>query len=74
MDKLFIVKHRRVLYEDVYDTKSIGWYSNHSKAIDAIERSRGLEGFRDHLDGYAITEIEVDRIYTSGELNSGSDL
>jgi hypothetical protein len=65
VEKLYIVKHRHVLYDDVYETKSIGWYSSRAKAIEAIERSKVLEGFRDYPDGYAIVEIEVDRIYES---------
>lgn len=67
MEKLFIVKHRHVLYDDVYDTKSIGWYSSREKANAAIERSKLMEGFRDYPEGYAIVEIEVDRIYESDD-------
>lgn len=63
MRALFLVKHRRVLNDNVYENKFIGWYSSRTIADEAVERSRLLEGFRDYPDGYLVVEIDVDRIY-----------
>jgi len=62
VEALFLVKHSRVLYDDVYENKVIGWYSSRTKATDAIERSKVLEGFRDYPECYLVVEIEVGEI------------
>lgn len=63
METLFLVKHGRVLHDDVYENKFIGWYSSRVKATEGVERSKVLEGFRDHPECYLVVEIEVDEIY-----------
>lgn len=63
MKVLFLLRHRRVLFDDVCDTKWIGWYSTAEKAQATIDRSVLLEGFRDYPDGFELLEVEVDKIY-----------
>lgn len=63
MDVVFLLRHHRVLFDDVYDTKWIGWYSTAEKAHEALQRTRKLEGFRDYPDNFETLEVEVDKIY-----------
>jgi len=63
MKALFLVRHRRILFDDVFDTKWIGWYSTPEKAREAIDRAVLLEGFRDYPGGFELLEIEVDKVY-----------
>jgi hypothetical protein len=63
MKILFLLRHRRVLFDDVFDTKWIGWYSTAEKAQAAIDRAVLLEGFRDYPDGFELFEVEVDKVY-----------
>lgn len=63
MEVLFLLRHRRNLFDDVYDTKWIGWYSTAENANAAIDRSILLEGFRDYPNGFELLEVDVDKVY-----------
>lgn len=56
-------RHRRVLFDDVFDTKWVGWYSTAEKAQAAIDRAVLLGRFRDHPDGFELLEVEIDEVY-----------
>jgi hypothetical protein len=63
MNALFLLRHRRILFEDVFDTKWIGRYSTAEKTQAAIDRAVLLEGFRDYPDGFELHEVEVEKAY-----------
>ena len=59
--KLYQLHHEYELDEGDREMKSLGIYSSQEKAIEAIERYRTLEGFRNRPDGFVISELIVDR-------------
>ncbi|WP_369930898.1 hypothetical protein [Xanthomonas sp. NCPPB 2632] len=63
MEKLFLVKHTRKLYADIFSSWFIGWYSTYAKAEAAIERARPLPGFCDFPDDFFIWAIDLDEVH-----------
>ncbi|WP_343534937.1 hypothetical protein [Pedobacter sp.] len=49
------------------DIKLIGVYTSNEKAEKALFRAKRLDGFKDHQDGFEISEYKLDRDeWTSG--------
>jgi hypothetical protein len=46
---------------DEFDEKLLGLYSSQASAEAARERTQSLPGFRDHPDGFHISEYELDQ-------------
>lgn len=69
MDFVYLLWHTHVSEELVggEDSKLIGVYSSRAFAEEALCRSSLLEGFKDNLDGFEISEYKVDDdSWTSG--------
>ncbi|QWT18987.1 hypothetical protein KPL74_14680 [Bacillus sp. NP157] len=73
MKVLYLVKHRRLLHDDVFSTWFIGWYSTRANAEAAIARSAPLPGFCDFPTAFVIWELEVDEIYDEGDDGKQAD-
>ena len=58
---VFLVMHARKLLDGHEDLKLIGVYGSQGRAQEAVERSRQLEGFRDHPDGFSIDGYLIDQ-------------
>lgn len=66
MKSVFLLWHTNPL-PDQDDEKLLGVFSSNELALDAKKKSEGLEGFRDHLDGFEIVEYDLDkRKWTEG--------
>ena len=50
---VFIVHHVRQLPDGHDEVKLIGVYASPTRAQEAIDRTRSLEGFRDYPDGFS---------------------
>jgi len=61
MDSVFVVQHVHELDEDNEDVKFIGVYRTLIDAENAVERLRVMPGFKLHLDGFDITEYEINK-------------
>lgn len=62
MNTVFILQHVHVSENgQEEDVKIIGIYSSRESAESAVERARGLPGFRLHQEGFEITEYDVDK-------------
>lgn len=60
-DEVYLLWHE---YEDTNgcdQSKLIGAYRTHEAAVQALERSRTLPGFRDYPDGFEIAPVSLDR-------------
>lgn len=60
MTKLYLLHHVREVDEDSDDVKLIGIYSSEEKAREVIAQLRDQPGFRDHQEGFAISEATLD--------------
>jgi len=58
---VFIVHHVRQLPDGHDEVKLIGVYASPTRAQDAIDRTRSLEGFRDYPDGFTVDRYVVDQ-------------
>ena len=67
MTTLYLVKHRRRLYDDVLSHWLIGWYSTRAKAEAAVARAVLLPGFRDFPTAFVSWELELDEIYDESD-------
>ena len=47
MNRVFVLQHLHLLNGDEEDVKMLGVYSTRENALAAVERFRGLPGFRD---------------------------
>jgi hypothetical protein len=66
MTKVYIVHHEYLL-DERNEVKLIGVYSSQEMAEHAVERFRGLPGFREHPDGFHIDAYPIDEDHwTSG--------
>ena len=63
MSKLivYMLEHLHELEDGHEDLKLIGHYSTREKAEAALALVRGKPGFRDHVEGFTIWEVEVDK-------------
>lgn len=65
---VYLLCHEYVMESGEEESKDLGTYSMRQKAEEAIERYRGLPGFRDHPDGFAIyiSILDRDEAWTDG--------
>jgi hypothetical protein len=64
VETVFVVQHVHTVStedDENEDIKLVGVYSTELRARDAIARLSSRPGFRDHLDGFHITEQELDK-------------
>lgn len=61
MSKVFLLWHSRQIGEGDTDDKLIGVYSSTADAEAAIVRKATFPGFRDHPDGFTISQYELDQ-------------
>jgi len=61
MDNVYVLQHS---YESVCgcdETKMIGVYSSEERAMETVERLKGVEGFKDYsIDCFHIGKYEID--------------
>ena len=57
--RVFVVQHEHEL-DGCDKVKFIGVYSSDERARAAVDRAKGLSGFRDHPDGFSVDPYEVD--------------
>lgn len=50
-------------YGEHEETKIIGIYCSEENALNAIEKYKGLPGFKDYADCFYIDKYEIDRNY-----------
>ncbi len=60
MKQVYILHHVHVFEEDNEDVKIIGIYASEALAMQAIKRTKKLEGFRDVPDGFEISKYVLD--------------
>ena len=65
IEYVYLLQHsyqQQYYYSDRYytETKNLGDYSSKEEAESAIEFYKTLQGFKDHPDGFHITEYKVD--------------
>jgi hypothetical protein len=60
MEKVFLLHHVREVDVESDDMKLIGIYSSEEKARQALEQVRQQPGFRDHPDGFELSEALLD--------------
>ena len=59
---VYLLEHARKI--DAYnELKTLGVYSSKEKAEEVILDYKKLPGFKDFLDGFCITEYEIDKKY-----------
>jgi hypothetical protein len=58
--KVYILYHIREI-DDEEEVKQIGVYSSRERAEEALQRVKPKPGFRDHVEGFHISEVTVDR-------------
>lgn len=59
---VYLLEHVRKI--DAYnELKTLGVYSSKEKAEEVILDYKKLPGFKDFLDGFCITEYEIDKKY-----------
>lgn len=74
---IYLVKHAYRtpdMDEDVFETKTIGVFSNEKKAKEAIAKLRPMEGFADYPDGFSIEDYEVDVVEWDTGFASGTPI
>ena len=61
---VFLLYHRHV-FDDTSeeDIKMIGMYSSNEAAAAAIARLRRTPGFADHVDGFNLVALELDKCH-----------
>lgn len=60
MEKVFLLHHVREVDDESDDMKLIGIYSSEEKARQALDQVKEQPGFRDHPDGFELSEAVVD--------------
>ena len=60
MEKVFLLHHVREVDDESDDMKLIGIYSSEEKARAALDLVKQQPGFRDHPDGFELSEALVD--------------
>ena len=60
MKVVFMLQHKRLIEEEVTDSKLIGFYSSYEKANSVIEKYKTIVGFRDYPHGFVIEEMKID--------------
>ncbi|NGX44764.1 MAG: hypothetical protein K1060chlam3_00939 [Candidatus Anoxychlamydiales bacterium] len=60
MNKIYILAHKHPFDDGHIDEKLIGSFFTKKKALQILDDYKNLEGFRDHLDGFYIQEVEID--------------
>ena len=61
MSHVYVVQHVHESQDGEEDVKFIGVYRTQPDADAAVGRLRSLPGFRDHPDGFQVTEYEVNK-------------
>ena len=61
MTHVYVVQHTHESQNDEEDVKFIGVYRTQSDADAAVARLRALPGFRDHPNGFEVTEYELNK-------------
>ena len=70
MKEVFIVHHTREDEDGCEYVKLIGVYSSQERAERVVESYKSLPGFCDCVEGFSISEYEVDRNnWTEGFVN-----
>ena len=64
MKYVYELKHSHITgkfkKENLYDIKTIGFYSSLKLALETLEKYKEIEGFRDYPDGFYIEKIQID--------------
>lgn len=58
--RVYLLEHRKRTAENLYDIKTIGWFSAKKKAKRARKKYKKLPGFRDTPDCFVIEKHKVD--------------
>ena len=59
---VYLLEHIRKI-DEYNELKTLGVYSSKEKAEEVILDYKKLPGFKDFLDGFCITEYEIDKKY-----------
>ncbi len=62
MNKIYILFHKHLFECGHVDEKLIGSFFTKKKALKVLNDYKNLEGFKDHLDGFYIQEVEIDEL------------